>query len=335
MENDIEKFFNEMLIDSINKNCSDIHIKPQKERSIIKLRINGKLQDYITIENSIYKNLVSYIKLKNNMDISEKRIPQDGRMTFDFNSRDIDIRTSSVPTIFGEKLALRILNRSNFLKDKKDLGFLQRDIKIIENLLKQKSGMILISGSTGSGKTTTAYSLINDLIDKNLNIISIEDPIEYRIDEITQIQVNKKIGIDFDNGLKSILRQDPDVIFVGEIRDLETAKTAIKASTTGHLVISTIHTNDSLSSLLRFIEMNIPHYLINASLIGIISQRLITINEKINLSYEILEVKNSLKKYINNDIDYSTLRSKAKELNLISSNKDIFENNKLMLEGAK
>ena len=209
MENDIEKFFNEMLIDSINKNCSDIHIKPQKERSIIKLRINGKLRDYITIENSIYKNLVSYIKLKNNMDISEKRIPQDGRMTFDFNSREIDIRTSSIPTIFGEKLALRILNRSNFLKDKKDLGFLERDIKIIENLLKQKSGMILISGSTGSGKTTTAYSLINDLINKNLNIISIEDPIEYRIDEITQIQVNKKIGIDFDNGLKSILRQDP------------------------------------------------------------------------------------------------------------------------------
>lgn len=269
------------------------------------------------------------------MDISEKRIPQDGRMTFDFNSREIDIRTSSVPTCFGEKLALRILNKSSFLKDKKELGFLDCDIKIIENLLKNKSGMILISGSTGSGKTTTAYSFINDLVSKNINIISIEDPIEYRIDEITQVQVNKKVGIDFDNGLKSILRQDPDVIFVGEIRDLETAKIAIKASTTGHLVISTIHTNDSLSSLFRFMEMNIPHYLINSSLIGIISQQLIQINEKMILSYEILQVKDSLKKYINDKIDYSTLKIKAEELNLISSNKHILKDNELVLEGAK
>lgn len=325
LENKVEKFFNELITYASNENATDIHIKPFEESVVIKLRVDGELKNYLKISKEMHKVLVSYIKLKSNMDISEKRIPQDGRMSFGFKNREIDIRISSIPSLIGESLVLRILNREKFLVSKENLGFRDEDLNLIKKLTKNKSGIILISGQTGSGKTTTAYSLIKDLIDEKLNIITIEDPVECKIEEITQIQVNKKINLDFEYGLKSILRHDPDVIFIGEIRDTETAKIAIKSANTGHLVISTIHTNDSISSIIRLFGMDIKPYLINSSLLGVISQKLVKTDEGRKLSYEILEVNDDLKEFITENINYKTLKNKAKEYDLIKSNKESFD----------
>ncbi len=187
----------------------------------------------------------------------------------------IDIRVSSIPTVYGEKIVLRILNRDTFLKDKLELGFSEEAIKSINRIINKRAGILLVTGPTGSGKTTTVYSLLNDLKGINKNIMTIENPVEYKMDGISQIQVNSKVGLSFDVGLRAILRQDPDIIMVGEIRDAETAKIAVRAAITGHLVISTLHTNDAVSSIARLLEMQIPPYLLNASLIGVISQKLV------------------------------------------------------------
>lgn len=260
---------------AIKQDASDVHIEPFSKELKVRIRVDGDLKNIIKFNMELHPLLSRFIKLSAGINITEKRIPQDGRMDVEISDLKIDIRVSTVPTIYGEKIVLRLLNRESFLKDKGELGFSIEAIDKINNIIDRKSGILLVTGSTGSGKTTTVYSILNDLRNSTQNIMTIEDPVEYKMEGISQIQVNNKVGLTFDMGLRAILRQDPDIIMVGEIRDVETAKIAIRAATTGHLVISTMHTNDSVSSIERLIEMDIPPYLISASLIGVISQKLI------------------------------------------------------------
>lgn len=344
--------FKGILKKSIDENASDIHIEPFNNELVVRIRIDGHLKEIERYSIEIYQSLVSVIKLSASMNIAEKRLPQDGRADISINNEVVDIRVSSIPTVYGEKIALRILNRKSFLKDKKELGFSDVAIKKIHNLINKSSGILLITGSTGSGKTTTVYSLLNDLRNISKNIMTIEDPVEYKMDGINQIQVNNKVGLSFDVGFRSILRQDPDIIMVGEIRDLETAKIAIRAATTGHLVISTMHTKDAVSSIARLIEMQIPAYLINSSLIGVISQKLVrkvctkcshdilinqNIDEEISTKvtkgcrecghtgymgrtaiYEILDINEDIKQCIKDMKDTSHIRKVAIESGMIT-----------------
>lgn len=267
--------FREILIKAIYKGASDIHIEPFEDEILIRIRVDGQLSKILTIAMESYSFLLTVIKLDSNMNITEKRLPQDGRMEKKIDDIIVDIRTSTIPTIYGEKIVLRILNRKSLIKEKSELGFSKQAIEKIENIINKKSGILLVTGSTGSGKTTTVYSILNDLLNSKKNIMTIEDPVEYKIKGMNQIQVNDKIGLTFEVGLRSILRQDPDIIMIGEIRDEETAKIAIRAASTGHLVISTMHTNNTISSINRLMEMKLPPYLISSTLIGVISQKLV------------------------------------------------------------
>ena len=361
--------FKEILNISIYKNASDIHIEPFEEEVIVRLRIDGQLNQIATLDMNSYSSLSTVIKLDSGMNIAEKRLPQDGRIDIKLDDYIIDIRVSTTPTIYGEKIVLRILNRQELVKNKYELGFSDYAIEKIENITNKKSGILLVTGSTGSGKTTTVYSILNDLVKENKNIMTIEDPVEYKIKGINQIQVNPKVGLTFDIGLRSILRQDPDIIMVGEIRDIETAKIAIRAASTGHLVISTMHTNDAISSINRLIEMKLPLYLISSTLIGIISQKLVrkvctacgdgiyiedeakdevyegieTVCEKCkNLRYsgrtamyEILEIDNNLKEEIKNWENSNRIKQIAIENGMITfedSARYLIENNITTLE---
>lgn len=270
-----KNLFLELLNKALKQKASDIHIEPFKDYLIVRMRVDGELKEVSRYLMDIYPSISTVIKLRASIDITEKRLPQDGRVDIKINNNLIDIRVSSIPTMYGEKIVLRILNRDSFLISKEELGFSEDAIKIIKRIINKRAGILLVTGPTGSGKTTTVYSILNDLRNISTNIMSIEDPVEYKMEGINQIQVNSKIGLTFEEGLRSILRQDPDVIMVGEIRDVETAKIAIRAAITGHLVISTMHTNDSISSISRLLEMQIPSYLINSSLLGVISQRLV------------------------------------------------------------
>lgn len=270
-----KNLFNDILSKAIKSKASDIHIEPFSNFFIVRIRVDGELREVSRLSIELYPALSTVIKLKAYMDITEKRLPQDGRVDIEVENNLIDIRVSTIPTIYREKIVLRILNRNSFLKTKSELGFSKNAIEKIDNIINKKSGILLVTGPTGSGKTTTVYSILNELQNTSKNIMTIENPVEYKMDGVNQIQVNSKIGLTFEEGLRSILRQDPDIIIIGEIRDVETAKIAIRAAITGHLVISTMHTNDSISSIARLIDMQIPTYLINASLIGVISQRLV------------------------------------------------------------
>lgn len=267
--------FQDILEKAIYENASDIHIEPFSDVFKIRIRVDGKMKEVSSLILDLYASLASVIKYKANMDITEKRLPQDGRIDLKIKDVVVDVRISTVPTVHGEKIVLRLLRRDSFLKTKKELGFTEVAINKIDEIINKKTGILLVTGPTGSGKTTTVYSILKELQDDSKNIMTIEDPIEYKIEGINQIQVNNKVGLTFEKGLKAILRQDPDIIMVGEIRDVETAKTAVRAAITGHLVISTLHTNDAISSIARLIDMEIPVYLLNASLIGVISQRLV------------------------------------------------------------
>ena len=267
--------FQDILQKALKEKASDIHIEPFSDLLKIRIRVDGKMKEMLNLELDLYPSLTSVIKYRANMDITEKRLPQDGRIDVKIKDAVIDIRISTVPTTYGEKIVLRLLNRDSFLKTKYELGFSNEAVEKIQKIIKQRTGILLVTGPTGSGKTTTVYSILKDLRNSSKNIMTIEDPIEYKMEGINQIQVNHKVGLTFEKGLKAILRQDPDIIMVGEIRDVETAKTAVRAAITGHLVISTLHTNDAISSIARLIDMEIPPYLLNASLIGVISQRLV------------------------------------------------------------
>lgn len=271
----IVKLIDDIIERAIEVNASDIHIEPTKDYIRIRFRIDGDLQTIKRISMNYATSIVSRIKVIGNMDIAEKRIAQDGRIEVIVNDYDIDIRISTMPTIYGEKIVLRLLNKTKFNYDIKDLGFNKKNLNVFLEIISKPYGMVLVTGPTGCGKSTTMYTVLKDINTEDKNIITIEDPIEYKIHGLNQIQVNNKAGLDFASGLRSILRQDPDYIFIGEIRDKETSRLAVRAAITGHLIFSTLHTNDSVSAIHRLMDMGVEPYLLSSSLIGIISQRLI------------------------------------------------------------
>ncbi|MFQ5605504.1 MAG: GspE/PulE family protein [bacterium] len=278
-EASIVRFVNELLIESFQERATDIHIEPSESSLRIRYRTDGILYEFPVPESlrHLHAAIVSRIKIMANLNIAEQRLPQDGRIKVRTGQKDLDLRISILPTPFGESVNLRILNSHQVNLDLKCLGLLPRDQNIIENLIEKPHGIILVTGPTGSGKTTTLYSCLNRLIDSEKKIITAEDPIEYQLPGITQIQVNQAIGLTFANGLRSMLRHDPDIMLVGEIRDHETAEVTIQVAMTGHLVFSTLHTNDAASAVARLINMGIEPYLIAASVECIIAQRLVRV----------------------------------------------------------
>lgn len=271
----IARVLNSILDNSIKNFASDIHIEVFKDRLIVRQRIDGELAIYKEFQRKIYSNLISRIKIIAKLDISEKRLPQDGRFSYKFLDKNIDIRVATAPTSYGEKVVLRILDIDRISYTPEGIGLSGENLKIVDNLINQPSGLILCCGPTSSGKSSTIYTLLNRIKSNSLNIMTIEDPIEYRIDGINQIEVNEKTGLNFERGLSSILRMDPDKILIGEIRNKESAQIAISASITGHLVFSTLHTQNSPASIARLIDMGIEPYLVSSGLVGVISQRLI------------------------------------------------------------
>lgn len=271
----IVKLINSLIQQAVKLDASDIHIEPFDDCIRVRFRIDGDLREILRLPIKTHSAVVTRIKVMAGMNIAEKRLPQDGRIELNLDACTIDMRISNLPTVYGEKIVIRILNRGNFLKSKHELGFSKSNLKLFESLIKVPNGIILIAGPTGSGKTTSLYAILNELSKVEKNIITVEDPVEYKIDGINQLQTNSKIGLTFANGLRSILRQDPDIIMIGEIRDSETAEIAVRAAITGHLVISTLHTNDSPSAVVRLVDMGIKPFLIAASLKGVVSQRLV------------------------------------------------------------
>jgi general secretion pathway protein E len=269
------RLVNQILIKAVNVGASDIHFEPYEDETIVRLRMDGELHDYIKISPSKYSEVVSRIKVMANLNVAEKRIPQDGKFHIRVAQKDYDVRVSVVPTVFGERIVLRILDKSGKLLTLEDLGLSKEDLKKVERLISKPYGMILVTGPTGAGKSTTLYAMLLKLKNPRRNIITIEDPVEYQIKGISQIQVNPKVGLTFSAGLRSILRQDPDVIMVGEIRDSETAQIAVQSALTGHLVLSTLHTNDAPSAVTRLKDMEIEPFLIASALEGVIAQRLV------------------------------------------------------------
>lgn len=274
IETNIDNFIIELFSEALKKRASDIHIEAFEDYGKIRFRIDGVLFEYMRLRRENYEKLITKIKLSAKVDIAEKRRPQDANLKID-QFPDIDFRLSTINTVNGEKLVLRILSINEFKKNNNLLGFSKDSIEKIEQALTKKSGMIIFSGPTGSGKTTSLYSLLNKLNTGYENIITVEDPVEYKIEGINQVPINPKIGLTFDTALRSILRQDPDIIMIGEIRDKETAEIAIRAAITGHLVLTTVHTKDALSSIVRLKDLGVDDYLINASISLLASQRLV------------------------------------------------------------
>ncbi len=266
---------NSMIEQAARQRASDIHVEALAESVRVRYRIDGVLYNRIKYASQLAAAIIARIKIISGMDISEKRKPQDGRATYIVDHREYDIRVSCLPTVFGEKCVLRLQVKQDFTRDKKLLGFSDAELKRFDHLLAHPHGIVLITGPTGSGKSTTLYTALSELNEESTNIITVEDPVEANIDGINQVQVNTKADMTFANALRSILRQDPDIIMIGEIRDTETAMIAVQASITGHLVVSTLHTNSSASSITRLIDMGVDSYLIADSVVGIIAQRLV------------------------------------------------------------
>ena len=270
----IVEIANEIIIDAVNKGASDIHFDPSKDDLKLRLRIDGILSDYGIIPGKYKRNMISRIKMIAGMNIMETRLPQDGAIKSKIGDRLLDLRVSSLPTNNAEKIVIRILDYSKSLEGLENLGFSKESLEKIGKLIKVPNGIILVTGATGTGKSTTVYSILQKLNTEDVNIITVEDPIEMDIEGISQVQVNQEIGLTFAAVLRSILRQDPNIIMIGEIRDDETARIAVRASITGHLVLSTLHTNNSLNTIERLTDMDVERYLLGSSLAGIISQRL-------------------------------------------------------------
>ena len=271
----VVKLVDLIIRQAIDENASDIHLEPHYNKLTLRYRIDGVLYDMPSPAPALYLPIISRIKILSKMDIAEKRLPQDGGLMVKIGKRFIDLRTSTLPTIYGEKIVLRILDKSRIPLDLAKLGFLPQELELIRKGINASYGLILLTGPTGSGKSTTLYAALNEVKSSTRNILTIEDPVEYRIEDINQVQAKPEIGLTFSNALKSFLRQDPDIILVGEVRDLETAEMTIRAALTGHLVFSTLHTNDASSTVVRLTDIGIPRYLVMASLRLIIAQRLI------------------------------------------------------------
>lgn len=320
------RLINAILSEAIKDGASDIHIEPYEENLSIRFRVDGILKEKIKPNSRIAPLLNARIKIMSNLDIAERRIPQDGRMSLKLGERWVDIRVSTLPSSYGERLVLRLLDKADASLDLKELGMSETIMSSYLKQLKNTNGIILVTGPTGSGKTTTLYSGINYLNDQTRNILTVEDPIEYALEGIGQTQVNTKVGLNFAKGLRAILRQDPDVVMVGEIRDKETAETAIQASLTGHLVLSTIHTNDAVGAITRLVDMGIEPYLLSSTLRMVIAQRLVRKSTKNKDEYsgrtaifEMIEIDEEIKKLINENMDENKIKefafSKYKTLN--------------------
>ncbi len=271
----IVRLVNQILQLAVEQRASDVHIDPQETKVLVRYRIDGILRTDRALPKHMQSMLTARIKILANMDITEHRIPQDGRIKMNIDFHPVDLRVSTLPTVYGEKIVMRILDLGAALNDIHKLGFNQLNLQRFIELIERPTGIVLITGPTGAGKSSTLYAALNHLNSEEVNIITIEDPVEYEIEGVNQIQVNPNVGLTFAQGLRSILRQDPNIIMVGEIRDRETAEVAIRASLTGHLVLSTLHTNDALSTITRLIDMGIEPFLVAASLAGVVSQRLV------------------------------------------------------------
>ncbi len=270
----IIRFVNTMIEEAIAVKCSDIHIEPMEKCLRIRFRVDGKLQIYLEVSPELIPSVTSRIKFIGNMNIAEKRIPQDGRINYRVGGKDIDFRISVLPSVYGEKIVMRITTSLGMELKKESIGFLPENLEKFNHLIKSNRGIILVTGATGSGKSTTLYTALNEVKAEDINIITVEDPVEMLQTGITQVQTNEKAGMTFAAALRSILRQDPDIIMVGEIRDGETAGIAVQAAITGHLVLSTLHTYDAPSSVARLVDMGIEPYMVSSALLGIIAQKL-------------------------------------------------------------
>lgn len=271
----VVKVVDRILIEAVEDSVSDIHIEPRENILSVRFRIDGILQEFTTYSKGMHPGIVSRIKILSSLDISERQKPQDGKIQSKIDGREIDIRVSTLPTVYGEKVAMRLLSRSSVKVKIEDLGLSEKNLNTFQELIKEPYGMILVTGPTGSGKTTTLYAAINEINSVEKNIITIEDPVEYQLPIINQVQVNLKKDLTFVNALRTILRQDPDIIMIGEIRDPETAAIAAESALTGHLVFSTLHTNDAPGSITRLTDMGVEPFLLAPSLLGIIAQRLV------------------------------------------------------------
>lgn len=271
----IVKLVNSMIEQAARQRASDIHIEALEQMVRVRFRIDGSLYEKFTYDIHLLPAIIARLKIIGGMDISEKRKPQDGRITYVVDHVEYDIRASILPTVYGEKCVMRLAQKKMLTKDKSELGFNEMEMKQFDNILKNPNGIILVTGPTGSGKSTTLYTALSELNKEDVNIITVEDPVEANIDGINQVQTNVKAELTFASALRSILRQDPDIIMIGEIRDTETAQIAVQASITGHLVVSTLHTNSSASTLTRLMDMGIESYLLADSMVGVIAQRLV------------------------------------------------------------
>ncbi|MBE6052854.1 MAG: type II/IV secretion system protein [Clostridium sartagoforme] len=271
----VVKMIEHLFRNSVEMRASDIHIEPYEKEIRIRYRIDGELTTINVLGRESLAPLITRIKILANLNIAEKRVPQDGRIITKIGNIDIDLRVSILPTVNGEKVVIRILNRDNYKLGKEKLGLTNENLKKLDSIISSPHGIVLVTGPTGSGKSTTLYTILSELNSSNVNIVTIEDPVEYTLNGVNQVNVNTKAGLTFASGLRSILRQDPDIVMIGEIRDEETAQIAIKAAITGHLVLSTLHTNDAPSTMTRLVDMGIEPYLVATSISGIIAQRLV------------------------------------------------------------
>jgi general secretion pathway protein E len=271
----IIKFVNSLFYQAVKKGASDIHIESHETRGVVRFRVDGVLDKHVDLDKNIISLVISRIKVISNLDISEKRVPQDGRTQVKIAGKGLDIRVSVLPTYNGERVVMRILSESSEIPTLETLGFSKSLTEEFEQLLEHSHGMILVTGPTGSGKSTTLHTFLQTVATPDKNIITVEDPVEYKAENINQIQVNSKVGLTFSAGLRSILRQDPDIVMVGEIRDKETAEIAIQAALTGHLMLSTLHTNNTAAAITRLMDMGVDDFLISSSLLGVLAQRLV------------------------------------------------------------
>ncbi len=273
----IIRLINALLAEAVRENASDIHIEPYENRLVVRFRVDGVLREVLSPQKSIAQPVVSRIKVMAKLDIAEKRLPQDGRIGLKIAGRPVDVRVSTIPASFGERVVLRLLDKQAGRLNLTELGMDEATRGRLDDLIHRPHGILLVTGPTGSGKTTTLYAALMQLNDKSRNIMTVEDPIEYYIDGVGQMQVNTKVDMTFARGLRAILRQDPDVVMVGEIRDLETAEIAVQSSLTGHLVLSTLHTNTAVGAVTRLRDMGIEPFLLSSSLIGVLAQRLVRV----------------------------------------------------------
>ena len=365
----IIKFVNSLFYQAIKKKSSDIHIEMHEFKAEVRYRVDGVLTKHIELDKNIMSLVISRIKVISNLDISEKRVPQDGRTQIKIAGKTLDIRVSILPTFYGERVVMRILMQSEDILSVKELGFPTYITQELESVLRNSYGMVLVTGPTGSGKSTTLHSLLHQVVSEEKNIITVEDPVEYKSNEFSQIQVNTKVGLTFASGLRSILRQDPDIIMVGEIRDTETASIAVQSALTGHLLFSTLHTNRAPAAITRLIDMGVEKFLISSALLAVLAQRLVrklcdeckcedeslashkifdlSPSTKIYKSNgckacnftgysgriaigELFVISDEIKEYLKTDVDDSTLMKKAIDNGMISLDKQL----KLMLENG-